>query len=169
MIVVADTSPLNYLALIDAVQILPELFGQVFIPEAVSRELKSPGTPSKVAVWMSQSPTWLRLEKSVAPLDDEPLDKLGAGEREAIALAVTHKPDALLLIDEGKGRREAERLQIRFMGTLGVLDKAAGLGLVDLPSAIQQLLQTTFYVTPSLLKTLLENDARRKKSTPSHK
>ena len=97
-------------------------------------------------------------------MDDEELEKLGAGEREAIIIALAHPPHAFLLIDEGKGRRQAERRRIRFMGTLGVLDKAAASGLIDLPSAIDRLLQTNFYVTPSLLKTLLENDAARRNS-----
>ena len=35
MIVVADTGPLNYLVLIGEIEILPVLFGQVFIPLAV--------------------------------------------------------------------------------------------------------------------------------------
>ena len=163
MAVVADSSPLNYLLLLDVIQILPELFEQILIPEAVSRELQSAATPPKVAAWMSRPPTWLRI-KTASPLDDEELEKLGAGEREAIIIALAHPPDALLLIDEGRGRRQAERHQIRFMGALGVLDKAAASGLINLPSAIDRLLQTNFYVTPSLLKTLLENDAARKNS-----
>jgi hypothetical protein len=40
MIVVADTSPLNYLVLIDEVGLLPALFGQVLFPQAVFRELQ---------------------------------------------------------------------------------------------------------------------------------
>src|SRR6266851_2651952 len=134
MVVVADSSPLNYLLLIDIIQILPELFGQVFIPEAVSRELQSAATPPKVAALMSRPPSWLRIEKISSPLDDEELEKLGAGEREAITIALAHPSDALLLIDEGRARRQAEQRQIRFMGTLGVLDKAAAKGLIDLPS-----------------------------------
>ncbi len=83
---------------------------------------------------------------------------------EAITIALAHPSDTLLLIDEGKGRRQAEQRQIRFMGALGVVDKAAAKGLIDLPSAIERLLHTNFYVTPSLLKSLLENNANRKKS-----
>jgi predicted nucleic acid-binding protein len=35
MIVVSDTSPLNYLVLIDAIHVLPLLYQTVLIPEAV--------------------------------------------------------------------------------------------------------------------------------------
>ena len=42
MIVVADTSPLNYLLLIDAIDLLPEIFGQVLIPRTVFQELQHP-------------------------------------------------------------------------------------------------------------------------------
>jgi predicted nucleic acid-binding protein len=34
-LVVADTGPLNYLLLIDAIELLPKLFETVFTPEAV--------------------------------------------------------------------------------------------------------------------------------------
>ena len=37
MIAVSDTSPLNYLILIELQDVLPKLFGRVLIPEAVHR------------------------------------------------------------------------------------------------------------------------------------
>lgn len=37
MLVVADTSPLNYLAWINEVEILPQLYGKVIIPTEVPR------------------------------------------------------------------------------------------------------------------------------------
>ena len=39
MIVVADTSPLNYLVLIGQIDVLKHLYGQVLIPPAVLAEL----------------------------------------------------------------------------------------------------------------------------------
>jgi len=39
MIVISDTSPLNYLILIDYQDVLPTLFGQIIIPQAVLNEL----------------------------------------------------------------------------------------------------------------------------------
>lgn len=43
MIVVADTSPINYLILIEAADILRNLYGNVVIPEAVVQELLDVG------------------------------------------------------------------------------------------------------------------------------
>ena len=48
MIVVADTSPLNYLILIDEIDLLPVLFGKVLLPHAVFQELKHPKTAPKI-------------------------------------------------------------------------------------------------------------------------
>jgi predicted nucleic acid-binding protein len=48
MTVISNTSPLNYLALIDLPDILPILFGRVLIPEAVWHELRSPEAPQPV-------------------------------------------------------------------------------------------------------------------------
>jgi predicted nucleic acid-binding protein len=63
---------------------------------------------------------------ALPPDIDSELDR---GEREAIALAQESRPDVLLLIDETRGREEAERHHIQTTGTLGVLDAAAGAGL----------------------------------------
>jgi predicted nucleic acid-binding protein len=49
------------------------------------------------------------------------------------------------------------------MGTLGVLRLAARLNLIDLPSDLARLQQTTFYVDPELINSLLVEDAARKK------
>ncbi len=46
MIVVADSSPINYLVLIDEVEILTRLFGDVTIPAAVTAEARRGGPDS---------------------------------------------------------------------------------------------------------------------------
>ena len=45
MIVVSDTSPLNYLVLIGAIDVLPQLFGEVYVPPRVMQELQRSRTP----------------------------------------------------------------------------------------------------------------------------
>lgn len=161
MIVIADTSPLNYLILIGEAEVLRRLYGRVVIPEAVLRELQNPQAPARVAEWIARPPAWLEVSGSTAP-SDPGLRWLGEGEREAISLAMQHQQEALLLMDEDYGRREASRRNLRITGTLGVLNDAASRGWVDLPSAFQRLQQTTFRASPSLLQSFLDRDAGRK-------
>ncbi len=160
MIVIADTSPLNYLVLIGEVEILRRLYRRVVIPEAVLRELRHPETPSAVSEWIARRPAWLEVERITVPPDPN-LPWLGEGEREAIILAEQRGPDVLLLMDEGQGRREAQRRHLRITGTLGVLNDAASRGWVDLPSAFERLRQTTFRASPTLLQSLLDRNKKR--------
>lgn len=61
MIVISNTSPLCYLVLIDLVEILPQLFGAVVIPEAVWQELSDERSPEAVRRWIAQPPAWLQV------------------------------------------------------------------------------------------------------------
>jgi predicted nucleic acid-binding protein len=154
MIVIADTTPLNYLVLIDRAEVLPQLYGRVLIPTAVWQEFQRPETPEAVRAWLAQRPEWLEIRPSERN-PDPALANLGAGEREAIALAEELRADRLILDDQA-ARRVATRRKLTVIGTLGVLVEAAERGLVDLPDAITRLQQTTFYVSPEVLEPLLQ-------------
>ena len=153
MIVVSDTSPLNYLVLIDHQEILPALFGHVLIPEAVWRELRSPAAPQPVKAFLETSPSWL--ERRIVSQVPQDLQQLDPGEQEAIALAQSVGA-SLVLLDEKKGRQVARDLGFVVTGTLGVLDLAARRGLVDLVDALKRLERTTFRITPRLLRHIQE-------------
>jgi predicted nucleic acid-binding protein len=160
MIVVADTTPVNYLVLIEAADLLPRLFDHVVIPPAVFAELEDPETPPAVRTWLANAPSWLKVQTlSFGP--DRGLDFLDAGEREAIALAEELKADHILL-DERDARREAARRNLPFIGTLGILRKSAQLDLIDLPSMLARLQQTTFFVSPEVIQSLLQEDTQRR-------
>lgn len=93
---------------------------------------------------------------------DPALAELDPGEREAIALAEALRADALI-IDEKMGRREAERRKLRVIGTVRVLDDAAEVGLVDLPTALSHLQAFGFYLDTSLSQFLLNRDSERQR------
>jgi predicted nucleic acid-binding protein len=59
-LVVADTGPINYLVLIDAVGLLPQLFERIFIPVVVHAELIDSEAPEKVRAWIGQFPRGLK-------------------------------------------------------------------------------------------------------------
>jgi predicted nucleic acid-binding protein len=69
MLIVADTSPLNYLVLIGRVELLRELYGRVTIPEAVLTELQGEKAPDAVKQWIASRPEWLEVRTLSGPLD----------------------------------------------------------------------------------------------------
>jgi predicted nucleic acid-binding protein len=89
-VVVADTSPLNYLALIGEIRILRTLYGRVVAPPEVLAELADGGAPPEVAGWIQSRPEWLEV-RSVRRGQDEPtLPQLDPGERAAYLAALDH-------------------------------------------------------------------------------
>lgn len=157
MIVVSDTTPVNYLIIIDQVHLLNELYGRLVLPRAAHEEMRSEKAPEKVLAWASQLPEWVEVRAAASP---DPALKLGAGEREAIALAEELVAD-LLLVDDAKARREAKGRGLTVTGTLAVLVTAAGRGLVNLPAAISALRQTTFRAPAALIASILDQHRGR--------
>jgi predicted nucleic acid-binding protein len=80
---------------------------------------------------------------------------LDPGEREAILLAQELNAN-LLLLDDMKARRAATERGLIITGILGILDQAASMKLIDLPTAIQNLQNTSFWAFDSLLQKLLD-------------
>jgi predicted nucleic acid-binding protein len=154
MIVVADTSPINYLLLIDQIDLLPRLFQQVIIPDMVQNEMLDSSAPVVLQQWIANPPPWLLVQGvSVA---DETLNSLDPGEQAAMTLAQTLPAD-LLIIDERLGRQIASGRGIPIIGTLGILDDAASQGLIKLADVIARLQQTNFRISRRIIQTLLEN------------
>ncbi len=160
MLVVADTVPPHYLILTGVIDLLPELFGRVVLPEIVREELRHARAPEAVRRWMARTPAWI--EFGAAPtLGDLLLPDIGAGERAAIALAVTHRAD-LVLMDDRRGVAAALGAGLRTTGTIGVLDRAALRGLIDLPAVVARLRATNFRCPPEMLDELLAQHEDKK-------
>ena len=154
MIVIADTSPINYLILIGEIDVLPALYGRVLIPPSVLAELENPRTPPLVRMWIARPPIWLEVREP-SHAGDPQLSHLGAGERDAIILAEELHAEQLL-IDEAPGRKEANRRHLPLTGTLGVLREAAKQDLLDLMNAVMRLRKTTFYVSQTLFDRIVK-------------
>lgn len=156
MIVVADTSPLNYLLLIDEVDVLPEIFGRVLIPRTVFQELQHPKAAAKVRQWVTNVPAWLEVRPS-GLLANPSLIGLDVGERDAIQMALDLGVK-IVLIDEAQGRQEAEKLHLEVRGTLGILERGSRLGMVDLQQALTKLDQTNFRLSPAVRAALMKRN-----------
>lgn len=159
-VVIADSSPLNYLTLIGSVDVLRRLYGTVVVPQQVIAELIDSAAPHEVRGWALNLPDWIDVR--VAVVSDDAMVHLDPGERAAITLAQS-EPDVLLLIDEAAGRLEASRRGILNTGTLGVLRAAALREFLDLPTALARLLETNFRISMELVSSLLAEDAERRR------
>ena len=129
MSVVSNASPLINLARIDQLDLLPRLYGELLIPEAVWEEvvIEGAGQPGADEV---KAATWIKIQavanRSLARALRQELD---AGEAEAIILALEVEAE-LLLMDERVGREISQHLGVRYTGLIGILIEAKHKGLI---------------------------------------
>ncbi len=158
MIVVSDTTPLNYLVLIGAVDVLPKLFKEAYAPPEVIRELNDADAPNVVRNWALHPPDWLKIRAASARLPST--SSLDAAEADAISLAKEIGAPAILL-DEKKGRKIAIGEGLVVVRTLALLELAAEKQLIELRPALDKLRTTTFRIEKELLDEALFRDAAR--------
>jgi uncharacterized protein len=131
--VVSNTSPLIVFARSDHLDLLHELFGEVWIPTRVAREAfrdhpARPGAAALLAL-VSLTGTWLREEvPGDSALIAALMSEVDAGEAAAIALA--HEHQSLLLIDDPAGRQAARARGVRVIGSAGAVGLARRRGLL---------------------------------------
>lgn len=156
MIVVADTTPVNYLVLIGQIELLPALYDRVFIPTAVYQELQHSGTPPVVRAWATQLPAWCEVYAPTFELDSG-LRELDAGERDAIRLALELGIHTLVT-DDRDARREAERRKLNVTGTVTLLERAGQRGLIDFRATLEMLEQTNFRLSARIRAEFLRRN-----------
>lgn len=121
MIVVSDTTALTSLIKAEMEHILPGLFGEVRIPQAVADELLQ---------FHPALPAWCLVEPvKQNPLLDALRIAVDAGEAEAIALAVDMSA-SFVLLDDKKGRRQAEALGLTCVALPALMVAAKRQGLI---------------------------------------
>jgi predicted nucleic acid-binding protein len=150
VIVVADTSPLNYLVQIDHEQLLPTLYDRLLVPAAVFEELSRARAVPAILQWLAAKPSWLIVRVAISEVEPA-LATLGPGERDAIQLA-KHEHADLVLMDEKLGVRIAREQGLSVTGTLGILVQGARRGLVDIERALAALQATDFRCTRRVLE-----------------
>ncbi len=162
-IVVSDTSPIHYLILCGAVNLLPKLFERVVIPPTVFEELQQPNTPASVREWAADLPPWCSVQ-SPGKMDLQ-LD-IDEGELQAICLAKEINAAAVLM-DDRAGRIAAARCGLIVIGTLGLLEQAAARGLIALPETLRKLNATNARLDAKLIEAAIKRDAARKSTKPT--
>ncbi len=149
-ILIADTSPIISLLLIQQLDLLEKLFEEIFIPSAVWDELNQHGP-----LLLYKREMNILSGKVVHPEKIQDFPTIDKGEIEAIALYLELNA-AYLLIDDKKGRQVAEANGINCIGTLTVLVSAKRKGLITgLKGFFEMLLANKRFYAKEILNEIL--------------
>ncbi len=139
--VITNASPLIAFERLQLLPLLPQIFGALHMPLAVQREVFG----------ARPCPAWISVQPLSHPISRQILAaRLGAGESEAIALALETPPDYVLL-DDLAARRLAQSFNLNVLGTVGLLLLAQQRGLLPaLRPALDALLAADFRISTAL-------------------
>ena len=160
MIVVSDSTPLISLMKASRMDIIPELFGDVLIPQAVFDELTGNESYADEAEQIKNS----NYIKVVAVSDERAVSLLqratglDRGESEAIVYADDAHAD-LLLMDEAAGRRVAQSMGLTIMGSVGILVSAFRSGVLtsqEVEVAFERLKASKRHISDRLIQDALD-------------
>ena len=149
-IIISDTSCLIALQNIGLLNLLQDLYQEILITQEVKNEFGL------------DLPDWIIvLEVKNKEKKAEIEEKLDKGEASSIALALEIK-DSILIIDEIKGRKIAQSLNIEIIGTIGILLIADKRGLIkDVLSIILRLVNKGFRLSDKLIDKLIERYSKK--------
>lgn len=149
--IVSDTGPLAVLFKARLLFILKEVYGEVWVPEAVKRELRR--KPEGVIIFRDNP--WIKTaEVTNVGLVQALMLVVDYGEAEAIALAL--QSGSRILIDERKGRNAATKLGLEIRGTLGLFVEAKKKNIIkSVNECIDELLEVGYYLDAQLIDGVL--------------
>ena len=153
--IVADSGPLITFARANKLELLRKVIGTLVIPEAVYDEVvvKGEGKPGAREVAIS---SWVEVKKvhdrtKVGALSE----KLGAGEKEAIALV--EEVNGVLLIDDPRARIEAKERRIKLISSPDILQEAKDQNLIpNVGDTLDDLIRGGFRISDRLRQDILK-------------
>ena len=151
--VVANTTPILSLLKINKLDLLEQLYGKIFIPEAVYNEIQQ--GKQKPHYEDLKHKSWIEIKTLKKPKKLDIVLNLDKGEAEAILLAKEINAD-LIVMDELAGRRVARNIDSALTGTLGVLLKAKEKNLIrTIGTLLVELKEQGIWISPKLEQKVL--------------
>ena len=158
--VISDASPLIGLAIVDGLAWLPQLFGEVWIPPSVQREvLPAVGARGEAEITAAIKRKSVRLWKKTISVPAVPLPDLDEGETDCILIALSLGLDnALILMDERAGRAVATEVGVGVADTAAVIGFAKKQGLIDSAKGrFERLHATDFRISATVIQAVLRD------------
>jgi predicted nucleic acid-binding protein len=160
--VIADAGPLIAFSKVGAVHLLPSLFGEVWITDAVRQEVCDVGVfPGQNLIIAALATGGLR-SVAVDMTHWQPrFAGIDPGEASAIALAeslnATASGHALLIVDDRLGRLEAQARGLPIIGTAAVVGLAKTRGLIPRADEVLRAMQATgYFLGDAVMRAILD-------------
>lgn len=152
--VVSNTTPIISLLKLNRLELLKNIYKQIYIPTAVYKEIEA-GKAKGYYKDLSEI-DWI----NIIEIQDKQVLKyfldLDAGEAEAIVLATELNAD-LIIIDEKLGRFHAKHADLKVTGTIGILIKAKSEGLIEkLKPLLNELNEKGVWISEKLKNEILK-------------
>ncbi len=153
-IVIADAGPLIALAKINQLHLLPALFTEVLITQAVADECLRTQSADAVLIKQALASGWL--QRVANPIFKHSLSRsLGLGEQSSIEYALQAEGNILLILDDALARKQALRNQLLIVGTAALLFAAQRKALiVDAEAIIAELNRTGYRISAAVVAQL---------------
>jgi predicted nucleic acid-binding protein len=131
--VISDTSCFIILSKINELDLLHKVYENVFT------------TPEVATEYGEALPEWVKILSVKDKYRQQLLEiQLGKGESSAMALSL-EIPNSILILDDYKARKTAEMLNLKFIGTIGLIIKAKLMGVIpSIKPLLQKIRQTNF-------------------------
>lgn len=144
-IIIVDTSALILLNKIDELELLNRVGSNVVITSTIRNEFGE-----TIPEWIVTTDPENHHYQDILKMD------LDEGEASAIALSLETE-DSILILDDLKGRKVADRLKLRYSGTLGLILGAKQAGIIKRVSPVLDKIRSTdFRFSNELLETVLK-------------
>ena len=154
-VVLSDASPLIALSLIERLDLLHSLLGQVTITDVVQSEILAGGDRAgQAAIVLAIEASHIRV--IIDQWSEPRLPDLDEGEASTLRAAIHQGAPCLVLIDERAGRTVAREMGIAHTGTVGLILQAKKRGLIPVVRTLfEQLFAQDFRVSAGLISEAL--------------
>lgn len=143
-VIISDTSVLILFQKINKLDLLQGIYSEIITTPEVAEE------------YGDVLPDWIIIQSVSDRKYQEFLEiQIDKGEASAIALAKDYT-EVLLLLDDLKARKIATQLKMKYTGTLGIINRAKQLGLIErVKPLIDEILNTDFRISEKIINEFL--------------